>query len=81
MHDTNYFNDPSLFCKKILDFFNKLKTFYKYDQKQEFVLFNNKDILLDGRPIFLTEWFKRGILSVNDLLTESGNFFNIPRVP
>ena len=37
-------------------------------------MFNNKDILVDGKPIFLSEWFKKGILSINDLLNESGNF-------
>jgi len=37
-------------------------------------LFNNKDILVDGKPIFPSEWFKKGILSINDLLNESGNF-------
>ena len=29
---------------------------------------------MDGIPIFLREWFKKGILSINDLLDESGNF-------
>jgi len=72
-YDTNYFNDLPFFYKKILDFFNELKTLYSYDQKRELVLFNNKDILVDGKPIFLSEWFKKGILSINDLLNESGN--------
>ena len=36
-------------------------------------MFNNKDILVDGKPIFLNEWFKKGILSINDLWNESGN--------
>ena len=52
----------------------ELKTLYSYDQKQELILFNNKDILVDGKPIFLSEWFKKGILSINDLLKKSGNF-------
>ena len=73
-YDTNYFNYLPLFYKKILDFFNELKTLYSYDQKQELILFNNKDILVDGKPIFLSEWFEKGILSINDLLNESGNF-------
>jgi len=73
-YDTNYFKDLSPFYKKILNFFHELKTLYSYDQKQELVLFNNKDILVDGKPIFLNEWFKKGILSINDLLNESGNF-------
>ena len=62
-----------LFYKKILVFFNELKTLYSYDQKQELILFNNKDILVDGKPIFLSEWFRKGILSINELLNETGN--------
>ena len=69
--DTSYFNDLQLFCKKILEFFNKLKSLYPHDQKQEFILFNSKDILVDGKPIFLNEWFKKDILSINDLLSEN----------
>jgi len=73
-YDTNYFKDFPPFYKKILDFFNELRTLYSYDQKRELVLFNNKDVLVDGKPIFLSEWFKKGILSINDLLNVSGNF-------
>ena len=73
-YDTNFFNDLPLFYKKILEFFNELKTLYSYDQKQELILFNNKDILVDGKPFFLSEWFRRkGILSINELLNETGN--------
>ena len=72
-YDTNYFKDIPLFYKKILEFFNELKTLYSHDQKQELILFNNKDILVDGKPIFLNEWFKKDILSINDLLSESGD--------
>ena len=79
-YDTNYFNDLLLFYKKILEFFNEFKTLYLYDQKQELILFKNKDILVDGKPIFLSEWFRKGILSINDLLNESGNV-DIPGVP
>ena len=44
-----------------------------YDQTQELILFNNKDILVDGKPIFLNEWFRKGIVSINELLNETGN--------
>ena len=73
-YDTNYFNDLPLFYKKILEFFNELKTLYSYHQKQELIiLFNSKDILVDGKPILLSEWFRKGILSINELLNETGN--------
>ena len=72
-YDTNTSNGVPLFYKKILEFFNELKTLYSYNKRQELILFNSKDILVDGKPIFLNEWFKRGILSINDLLSESDN--------
>ena len=31
---------------------------------------------MDGKPIFLSEWFKKGVLTINDLLNESGNFLS-----
>ena len=73
------YESKSLKLKSRIDFFliaNNLSGDVKnsYDQKQELILFNNKDILVDGKPIFLSEWFKKGILSINDLLNESGNF-------
>jgi len=48
------------FYKRILDNFNELKTLYNYYQKQDRVLF------------FISEWFKKGIISIKDLLTENG---------
>ena len=36
-------------------------------------MFNNKDILVDGKPIFLSEWFRKGVVSINELLNETGN--------
>ena len=76
-YDTNFFNDLPLFYKKILEFFNDLKTLYSYDQKQELILFNNKDILVDGKPFFLSEWFRKSILSINELLNETGNVLTL----
>lgn len=53
-YDTNYFSldDLPLFYK-IPEFFYELKTLYSYDQKQELILFNNKDISVDGKSIFI----------------------------
>ena len=73
-YDAKYFNDLPLLYKKILDFFNELKSLCSYNQKQELILFNNKDILVGRKPIFLGEWFKKGIISINDLLNERGKW-------
>ena len=48
----------------------------KYEQGQETILFNNKAILIGGRPFFLREWFSKGIIYIKDLLTENGQFLS-----
>ena len=69
-----FFNELLTFYQTILDSFNELKTLYNYYQKQDIVLFNNKEILVGGKPIFFSKWFRKGIISIKDLLTENGNF-------
>jgi len=69
-----YFDPLPAFYKTILESFSELKTLYGCDQLQDLVLFNNKDILVGGRPVYLHEWFMRGVVLVNDLLNESGKF-------
>ena len=43
--DATFYNDLPTFYKRILDSFNELKTLYNYYQKQDILLFNNKEIL------------------------------------
>ena len=73
-YDTKYFNDLPVFYKKNLQFFNDLRILHVYDQQQDIILFNNKEILVDGKPIFFSEWFKKAIIAIKDLLNENGNF-------
>ena len=73
-YDASFFNDLPIFYKRILDSFNELKTLYNYYQKQDIVLFNNKEILVGEKPVFISEWFQKGIISIKDLLTENGKF-------
>ena len=35
-------------------------------------MFNNREILVDGKPVLFKEWFSKGVASVKDLLNESG---------
>ena len=47
---------------------------YMYESNigQEMILFNNKEILVGKRPIFLKSWFDSGIVSIQDILSEKG---------
>jgi len=37
-------------------------------------LYNNKEILIGGKPFFIKEWFSKGIKSIRDLLNLDGTF-------
>ena len=40
------------------------------------ILFNNKDIVIDGRPLFFKSSFQKGIVSIQDILRENGKFLS-----
>jgi len=49
---------------------------YNYNQDQNIILFNNKDILVGDRPVFIREWYQNGILSIQDLLITTGQLIS-----
>ena len=73
---TKYIDGLPSFCKVILMFFNELKTLYNYDRGQDMILFNNKEILVGGKPIFISEWFNNNILFIQDLLDSNGQLMS-----
>jgi len=66
-----------LVYKDIFTFFNELKNLYSYDGMQDMVLFNNKEILVGGKPAFIKEWFESNILSIRDLLNSNGQLLSV----
>ena len=64
------------FTRISLNFFNELKTLYGYDQAQDLILFNNKEILVGGTPVYLSDWIKRDVVSIKDLLKEDGSYLS-----
>ena len=79
-YNVNYFDKLPVFYKTILESFSELNTLHGYDETQDLVLFNNKDILVGGRPVYFHEWFKRGVVFINDLLNENGKFLTFKEV-
>ena len=64
------------FYKLILLYFLEIKESFPNQSGQELILFNNKDILINGRTIFYRDWFDRGIYLVRDLLKSDGKFLS-----
>ena len=54
-YDKKFLKDSDIpsFYKDILFSFLDLKSLYNFKDEQEMILFNNKEILIDGRTVFL----------------------------
>ena len=68
--------DLPQFYKLILLYFLEIKESFPNQSGQELILFNDKDILINGRTIFYRDWFDRGIYLVRDLLKSDGKFLS-----
>ena len=75
-YHTKYFQGLQNFYTDILTFFDELKSLYRYDFGKVTFLFNNKEILVNGKPVFFKEWFSKGVVSVKDLWNESGQYLS-----
>jgi len=38
--------------------------------------FNNREILINGKHVFINEWFSKGIIAISDLLDEQGQLLS-----
>ena len=61
------------FYKNTLKFFQELKILYGYDRASDVVLYNNKEIQVDKKPVcpvYLSNWMEKGFVSFKDLLKD-----------
>jgi len=42
----------------------------------EKVIWNNRKILINGKPVFYKSWFDQNIIQIQDLLEEDGKFLS-----
>ena len=60
----------------MFEFFKELKTIYGYDQGSDLVLFNNREILVDNKPVYLNNWVENDVILIKDLLKDDGNYLS-----
>ena len=44
--------------------FLEIRNLYQHDNGQDLILFNNKDILIDGNSFFLQNWKEKGAILI-----------------
>ena len=53
-YDPKHLPQLPIFYRNILEFFKDLKTIYGYNQGSDLVLFNNREILLDNKTVYIS---------------------------
>ena len=71
MCNVKYLRHIPTFYRDILIAFDEIKTLYNYDQGTDTILFNNKEILVHRTPLFIREWFIKGINTIQQLFKEN----------
>ena len=75
-YDINYFPQLPAFYKNIFKSFQELKIVFSYDQASDLALYNNKEIRVDQKTVYLSKWMVKGIISIKDLLKEDGSYLS-----
>ena len=54
----------------------KLLTFNEHTSVKDYIIWNNRNIVLDGKPIFMSSWYRKGICYIKDLLNYNHTFLS-----
>ena len=67
------------FYRTILGNWQEFKLLTDNEEKpvRDRIIWNNCSICLDGKPIFISDWFKKGIIYIKDLLNTDLNFLSL----
>ena len=61
----------SLFYSELLQWWSEFRDGFAAGKEWQFILWNNKEIRINNRPIFYEKFFENGIIYVNDLLFDT----------
>lgn len=67
-------NGLPTFYRELLQYFQEFKDKTKIFSYGKFLLWNNEEINIDKNTLFWKSWFKKNILSIQDILNADGNF-------
>lgn len=64
----------SPFSLEMLDYFKELRLNREDNYKSDLILWNNRDITIEGKSLFWKSWIEKGIYYIQDILNEDGKF-------
>ena len=72
-YEDKYFKTIPIFYRNMLKYFSYI---FKSELASD-IIWNNKDIKIDGKPFYLHKWNEKGITFIQDLLDENGQWLPI----
>lgn len=72
-YDTKQINISSTFYKELLLWWSDLREFVDPDRGHKYILWNNKEIMIEGKTVFYRHYFDNGIVIIKDLLYDKTN--------
>ncbi len=72
-YSSEHLNKIPKFYRSMLEYFNEIVI----RPNSQSILWNNKDLRINGKPIFYKDWFKKGIISVSDILKIDRSFYSV----
>ena len=60
----------SKFCSELLQWWSEFRSFFDSRRECQYILWNNKEIRVDNKPVFYEKIFEKDVIFVNDLLFE-----------
>ena len=65
------------FYKEMLEYWQELRPDV---QPHEEIIWNNKNIIVNGETLFYRKWYEAGLIHVKDLLDDKGNLLTLNEV-
>ena len=73
-YNVKLMEDMLRFYQDILSYLSELKALFASAQYEDTILFNNQEILIEGKPFCYKDWLRKGIYFIQHLLDKDGNF-------
>ena len=70
----------SQFYRELLQWWAEFRENFAEEKNWQFIIWNNKEILIDNKPVYYSQYFRSGIISVNDLHFDIDNLTSFNRI-
>ena len=72
-YDVKQTNILPIFYRELLSWWAELRGIVDPDRGHEYILWNNKEILIEGKTVFYRHYFDNGVTFTKDLLYDMSN--------